>query len=82
MCICNTLFILTAGFGFGQLGGYAALAAWAGLQTMPADLFPLVIEYICYPSFMPYFAFEEVLGRYRALRLMLSLLGLPSGRIT
>lgn len=57
-------FVLTAGVGFGNLGGHIALAAWAGPRTMPADWFPLLIEDILCPRIMPSFISEGVTGRY------------------
>lgn len=36
-CQCNTLFVLTFGFGYGHLGGYTASAGWADLQAMSAN---------------------------------------------
>lgn len=43
----NTLFFfMMAGSGFSHIGGYIALAVWAGLRAMPVLLFPLSIEYM------------------------------------
>lgn len=36
---------MSNGIGFGHLGGQIALAAWAGLQIMPAAPSSLLIEY-------------------------------------
>lgn len=42
---------MTAGFGFGHLGG---------LRAMPAAPFTLLYEYTFHPSIMPSFAFRKV----------------------
>lgn len=52
---------------FGHLGGYVALAAWAGSWAMPAAPFPPLIVcthiYVFYPCTMPSLVFEELLRR-------------------
>lgn len=55
----STLFVLTAGFG--HLGSHNALAAWDGLQAMPAASFPLFIECIL-PRYYVFFCLQEILG--------------------
>lgn len=42
--LCNTLFFMTAGFGFDHLDGHIALAAWTDLRAMPAAPFLPFIE--------------------------------------
>lgn len=39
-CKCNTLFVITTGFGFGHRGDHIALAAWACSWAMPTFPFP------------------------------------------
>lgn len=68
---CNTLFVLTTGFGFRHLGGHTALAAWAGLRVMLTAPFPLFIEHIFCHGIMLSLVFKEVSGCYRVV---------PSGR--
>lgn len=61
---CNASFVTTAGFGFGNLLDGIALAAWAVIQALPANPFPVFIKCILCPGIIPSFAFKEALGSY------------------
>lgn len=56
---------MTAGFGYGYLGGHIALVRWPDLQAMPAVRFLSVCRiYIFSPSVMPSFVLVLLMPPY------------------